>query len=305
MATNNRPGRRPDIDGLDHELRELAEGNGLMVVPRMLADPETSEPGWFVTLDSDDIDLAGFCELAAAAGARLLYLRAELFDNEHDLLGIGNEVFDDPDTSAQVSELREKAAVFNGRLPELDTAFAVHGVVHFWAVTTDWYARLLEEADRITREADEVERPSSGRSLSGTERRTLRDRVVQELLTMPEFRAAPSQQKKWTVAQTIHSEIAKAAASEWSEEKSVIFDALRTAIAQAAMDCDRVYKELEKRLPELAMELVTVPVFREAPALLRKEHAKDFLAEKAGGYRPPGRTVEMLLNAVKKLPHIE
>jgi hypothetical protein len=64
------------------------------------------------------------------------------------------------------------------------------------------------------------------------------------------------------------------------------------------MDSDRVCKEPEKRLPELAAELAAVAVFRDAPAQLRKEHAKDFLAGKAGGYRPPGRTVQMLLDAM-------
>lgn len=301
MADDSRPAKQPEIDGLAQEARRLAEANNLVVVSRMLTDPGGSEPGWTVALDGDDIDLSGFCELAAAAGARLLYLRTELFDSAHDDLGVEDDILDDPKITAKVSTLRRKASAFDGRLPSLEAAFVIQGVVHFWAVEAAWYAKLFNEGERIAEEADEARGVGGWRALPPAEHKALVERVAGELLAIPEFRVAPSRAKRFTVAKALHPEVAEAYSDISSRKRSAMVDAVDNASSRAEVEGERAYAELEKRLPELAIELSEGPRFWKGSAQLRKERTKDFLAEKTGGYRPSSRIVELLLDEAKRI----
>jgi hypothetical protein len=79
--------------------------------------------------------------------------------------------------------------------------------------------------------------------------------------------------------------------------RQIAYKAIHQAEEQIAAEADSRYQEIEAKLADLAAECEATPVFRNAgSARARREHARDFLAEKAGGYPPPTRLLELFLD---------
>jgi hypothetical protein len=144
------PAQRPvaaaDLDQLAAQLQQLASGWNLRIVP---ATPvSTAGSCQLVLLGCEDLSAAEFCELAASAGMRLLYAQAESFDAETDpdlnLLGQAR----DHQGSARdlLADLHRDAQRYNGRVRQLELAFAVGCVLHCWAAAADWYTGLVDRA---------------------------------------------------------------------------------------------------------------------------------------------------------------
>ncbi len=134
------PASHHDIDQLAEEVTQLAASRHLTIVP--VTAISLSGSGHVVVLDSSDLSAAQFCDLATAAGARLLYVQAEAFTAR---------AYPDPDVDGHHDEVREalnglcrEAERFNGRIRELELAFSAGCVFHCWVAGADWYNSLVD-----------------------------------------------------------------------------------------------------------------------------------------------------------------
>ena len=150
MESAKKPAPGMDIDQLAAQVPQLASSQQLVVVP---ATP-VSQQGWgyLVLLDQDDLSAAEFCALAASAGARLLYVQTEEFIVRTDLdmiVGGSDQNGRDAPMSEELADFRRYVEDFNGRIRQLELAFAIEGVLHCWAAAADWYVRLVDRAAEL------------------------------------------------------------------------------------------------------------------------------------------------------------
>jgi hypothetical protein len=139
-----------NVEEILDQVRQFAASQHLFVVP---ATPVTATgSGWLVLLGKENLSAADFCGLALGAGARLLYVQAEVFDAGTD----SDLDFRQRDcsclnrtASGLLAELRREAIHFNGRIRQLELAFAAGGVLHCWAIAADWYQMLMDRASAL------------------------------------------------------------------------------------------------------------------------------------------------------------
>lgn len=142
------PGRKPaavtDLDQFAAQLQQLAFSWNLRVVP--VTPVSTAGSCQLVLLRSEDLSAADFCELAASAGARLLYAQGESFDAGTDLdLNLWGRAGDHQGSARDpLADLYRDALRYNGRVRQLELAFAVGCVLHCWAAAADWYTGLVD-----------------------------------------------------------------------------------------------------------------------------------------------------------------
>ncbi len=156
MESPRRPAAAIDVDRLAAEVTQLASSQRLVVVPATPVPRSCS--GHLVLLDNNDLSAADFCQLAATAGASLLYVQAEAFDSQSDpALSFGEYDQGEPDRTvgAKVVGLRREAERFNGRVRQLELAFAAGCVLHSWAVAADWYQGLMSRVAELLPEESE------------------------------------------------------------------------------------------------------------------------------------------------------
>jgi hypothetical protein len=135
-----------DLDQLAAQLQQLASGWNLRIVP---ATPvSTAGSCQLVLLGCEDLSAAEFCELAASAGMRLLYAQAESFDAGTDPdLNLWGQARDHQGSARDLlADLHRDAQRYNGRVRQLELAFAVGCVLHCWAAAADWYTGLVDRA---------------------------------------------------------------------------------------------------------------------------------------------------------------
>lgn len=290
-----------DVDQLAIHVNQLASELHLVVIPAM---PLRNPNGWGLTAFLEDLSAPDFCNLASTVGARLLYVDAEAFDAESEPEFDAEEHGDsEPDetVSAQLAMLRGEAERFNGRIGQLALAFVVEGVLHWWNITADWYDDLIDRIGELFPEDNlEAER------LSETEAKLLIERLAGELIAIPEFRAATTSAQQQRVARAQHTEINALYEDRRPGYSRVAFRALQNAAELTAAQAERIYREMERNLPELAAELASKPEFRDAgTAGARKQRARDFLIEKTGGLPPTTRFFELFLDTppIRKPKH--
>lgn len=147
IRLDRRSGVAINVDLLAGQVREFASSLHLRVVP--VTPVSTAGSCHLVLLGKDDLSAADFCELAASAGARLLYVQVEGFDAETDPnLSLSRQTHSPQEASASdpLAELHRDAMNFNGRIRQLELAFVVGCVLHCWAIAADWYDNLLDRA---------------------------------------------------------------------------------------------------------------------------------------------------------------
>jgi hypothetical protein len=145
MESVERPAGAVDIDELAAQVMEFASSHQLAVVPATpLPNPAS---GLLVLLGNKDLSAGGFCELAQAAGARMLYVQTVRFvaESAPEFLsetcdqGASNRAMSD-----RLTALRQEAKRFEGRPCQLELAFAVGRILHCWAVAAGWYDNLID-----------------------------------------------------------------------------------------------------------------------------------------------------------------
>ena len=139
-----------DIDQLAAQISQLASSLQLIVVP--VTPVSQRGCGYLVLLDHNQLSAAEFCALAATAGARLLYVQTEDFNVRTDLcmiVGGSEQSGHEPLVSAELANFRRYVENFDGRIRQLELAFAIGCVLHCWAVAADWYVRLVDRAAEL------------------------------------------------------------------------------------------------------------------------------------------------------------
>ncbi|GGR05720.1 hypothetical protein [Kitasatospora griseola] len=269
----------PDaLEGIVARVLAAVAGHGMTAISQV-----PSSGGPLVELGDEHMDPVAFTNLAAAVGARLFYFRRERFDPE---------LFSDagvPDGGAgpRLRALVAEASAHEGRVSAVEFAFQADGVLHLWRQEDSWCAdlenRLDDELDGMAAEPTDGERRERAR-LSGSRV----DQLVAGLLQLPEFRLAASQSRQRVVAYHAFPELVEAPNS-WQ-----VLEQAGTA-RQSAFDA--AYEGWEDQLPVLAGELAQTASWQEATNQRTRFHrAQEFLQQRADGYPPARRLVDLLLD---------
>jgi hypothetical protein len=280
-----------DIDELVGQVNELVASRQLVMIPALPL--RGNDSGFVAFLGPEEMGASEFCDLAVAAGVKIFYVQASAFDAERDLtVSPGRaQAWLRGEENAGLVSLRTEASSYNGRTGEVELGFAAGGVLHCWIATAPWY-------DRFTERLEDLEpgiNPMFDR-MPEAEEQAMVDRLAGELIQMPEFRSAPTAAQRRRVARA-QSEIASLDSDTRPPYRHVAYKSIHQAEEQIAAEADTKYREIEAKLADLAAECEATPAFRNAgSARARKEHARDFLAEKAGGYPPPTRLLELFLD---------
>lgn len=302
--------RQPDseIDDFAAQVKDIVSSRQLAVVPAMPV--RNSDSGFVVLLTQEDMSAGAFCDAAVAAGAKIMYVEAEAFDAETDLTIKPRQDFDGRDVEEDgglTRTLRREASVYNGRIGKIEVAFAANGVLHCWIATAPWYDRFIERLKEQERSANQafVFTPPAGQPEfvfraptpeQLAEQRATVERLAQELAQIPEFRSARTYSQRRQVVDS-HPELAAMESDTPSQAGYLVSQAVAQAVRNLTAEADGRYRELETRLRELAVEFAATPAFMSAGSgRARREHAKDFLAERAGGFPPPTRMLELFLD---------
>lgn len=279
-----------DLGDLAAQVKNMAAEKKLAVVPAM---PMANNGGFVVVLDQDDMTASEFCDLAVTAGAAIIYIQASGFDADRDLTMERNRYLDweNSEENTGLASLRQEASAHNGSIGEIALGFAADGILHSWVTTARWFDGFLERLQELEPDSD----PRFAR-IPESEERELVERLASELAQMPEFKAAPTAAQRRRIAHA-QPEIATLEADNRPGYRNAAFRAIHEAAETVAAEADSLYREVEGNLAQLAAECEATPSFRNAgSARARRERARDFLAEKAGGYPPPTRLLELFLD---------
>ena len=283
-----------ELTPLAGRVAELARSHCLAVVSVV---PD-SGPGHQVRLGPADMTSEAFVDLAAAAGGKLFYLEASVFDigDLDELAEPAVEAHDlDSATRDRLTELRRIAAGLTGWPTGLQAAFVSDGVVHRWIIGAGWLDDLADELGEIF--PDEQVEPV--RSLTAPEQSAIIDDLASDLLHLSAFRAAGEQGRR-RVART-HLSIPGPTGEQPAREvpEMLVYEAIRAAMDRAAAEEQRHYAAAEQQIPELARLIATEPAYRTArTAAARRHRARDYLLHWADGYPPPTRILDLVLDAL-------
>ena len=277
------------VDELAAEVLELAHSRNLVLI-RALPDRES---GFAVYLGDEDMSPSEFSDIAAAVSAKLLYFETHSFNAENDLR-IGRRRIPnlrDDSGDRELGALRQEASAYNGLSCEATLGFAANGVMHYWTTVTAWYAQYIDRLNSL----QPSENPLIQR-MPAAQERDMVARLTKELVQSPEFRSAANAAQRRRVART-QSEIAILLGDPRYEYQQVAFTAIQRANEAVSAEVDATYRALEAGLDSLATEFANTAIFKSTvSARARREHARDFLVEKAGGYPVPGRLLELFLD---------
>lgn len=284
---------KDELTPLAERITQLARARKLKMVP---AVPIAGQAGK-VLLEADDISTEDFLDLAAAAGQKLAYLESSLF--EADDLARLDEAAHDEDLDAElrrrITALRTTATRFIGWPAGLEMAFVCEGVIHCWSAEAAWYADFeAEVAAALPCDADEFDEP-----LSDKDREAVVERLAQELVALPEFKAAGSE-GSWRRVARAHLASPDCDPSPLEElPDHLIYAVTRRAADQVMAETQRRYAGAEQGIHELAQQIAADPLYRTArTAPARKHRVRDHLMAQADGYSPPTRVLDLLLDAL-------
>lgn len=279
-----------DVDELVTRVTELVAARQFVTIPALPLRGDDS--GFVVFLGPENMDVSEFCDLAVAAGAKIFYVQVNDFDAERHLAATSRaRAWLREEENAGLISLREEASSFNGRPAAVQLGFAAAGVLHCWIARASWYDRFRERLEELETDTNPLfdEMPEA-------EERAMVDRLAQGLIQLPEFRSAPTAAQRRRIARA-QSEIASLDTDTRPGYRRVAFQAIREAEERIASEADSRYREIEANFEELAAECEATQAFRSAgSARARREHARDFLTEKAGGYPPTTRLLELFLD---------
>lgn len=285
----NQPG--PDIDELVTQVNELVAARQLVMIPTLPL--RGNDSGFVAVLSPEDMSVSQFCDLAVTAGAKIFYVQVNDFDAERDLtVNVGRaRAWLGGEENVALMSLRKEASSYNGRIGEIQLGFAAGSVLHCWITTAPWYDQFIERLEDLEPGVN----PMFER-MPEAEERAMVDRLAQELIQTPEFKSASTAAQRRRIARA-QSEIASLDADTRPGYRHVAYQAIRKAEEHITAEADSRYREIESKLADLAAECEATPAFRNAgSARARREHARDFLAEEAGGYPPPTRLLELFLD---------
>jgi hypothetical protein len=235
-------------------------------------------------------DWRAFLDLAERLQVRLVYLEADLFDDDtlRRLAGEAEGSFDDVD-----QDLLSEARARLGQLASVAVGFAHGGVLHQWRQLAAWPEELY---DRLA-------------ELRYRHREATVDRLADELIASPVFVAATNDLGRELAALAASPEI-RARLTSWGhardhdETYTVALEAIRKAthLVRFLIRPQRV-AELEQQLPELADELAArLPAVHPQSRANYRQAAKVLLTERTEGMTIPAYLVDRLLAQIGVTP---
>jgi hypothetical protein len=291
---------------LAEQITKLAAARDLTLIP---VTPFAAHGAVTVRVDAEDMTANAFVDLAATSGQKLFYLEATRFDVEDldEILAL-DETEDvapasvseaDTELRRQAHALRRTASRFLGWPVNLEAAFIADGVPHYWS-TDDaaWHRELQEAWHDLLPDAPSTEEIQ----LSEADEEKRIESLATELLALPEFRAANTETARRRVAKA-HVATKPDPGLPDRELDHLRWRATSRALDTATTEEHRQYAGAEQRLSELAREIAADPAYRSArTAPARKHRVRDHLMAHADGYAPPGRLVDLLLDALSSAP---
>lgn len=277
-----------DLAPLAKQFTDLTAARNLVVVP---VTPSSGH-GPVVRLDAEDMTAEAFVNLAALTGRKLLYLQSERFGATH-LESLRDLA--DADLRRKVVTLGATAKRFLGWTITLQAAFVAEGVTHIWSAgEAVWYEELEQAHAELLPESGD----DDAIELSDSDQERLIEELATELIALPAFRGVNTDAARRRVA-TAHAAGRLDGSVPADQADRIRWKAIARATHQATVEEHRHYAEAEQRIPDLARRIAADPAYRAArtsPA--RKHRVRDYLMAQADGYAPPGRLVDLVVDAL-------
>ncbi|MGW7824453.1 hypothetical protein ACWGLF_41720 [Streptomyces puniciscabiei] len=286
-----------DLQKLVDQIPAWAEAKALKPLS---AVPEG--PGRHVLLTGDEVDAAGFIDLAQTCGARVLYFDSHVFAAEEfavlddDGLEAGAGVEDQLNAEArsELKRLRRTACAHAGKITAVVMCFVADGLPHYWGEEASWHTELQDAWTEFTQQhrlsADERAQDARARADAETER------IAVELAANPEFRAATKRTHHHGIASFAYPPPVGADDEKVQEHQRVVRWATSRAIELVEEASRRIYAGYERELEALADEIVQQNVLADATTVsARTLLVGEFLTAKSGGYPPPKRFMDLLM----------
>ncbi|MFD8737442.1 hypothetical protein ACFV06_21320 [Streptomyces sp. NPDC059618] len=295
-----------DLSKVADALPGSASRNGLQLISASVG----GETGLQAFLSPDRYDADAVVQLAAACGARILYMDLDHFDaNEFDVLFADEEdeptlPTDDGTRGSIPAALRQQAdellAAARRRTDALEAvriAFVVEGVVHEWQLSAAWADDLHAQHASLT---DELQQAHHEQSESDEPDPLEVKRIAGLLQQMPTVISASSHSLRCAAAEEAFPP--PNGNDDWRHRR-LLQQALTLAQQAIQKDAADIYRTIENALDDTAARLLNQGALddvHDAPA--RRILVTDFLTELTGGHRPKPRTVTLLLGrpAVKE-----
>ncbi|MFE3527024.1 hypothetical protein ACFXOD_36730 [Streptomyces sp. NPDC059161] len=256
--------------------------------------------GRSVGLGPEDLGAEEFVDLAREGGARFLYYLTERFEAADFAVLDDGDDDDTPEDRLDADDLRtlralrRRAKTHDGELDSAELCFVTDGVAHYWVAEAPWRATLDEQWTEFSNAL------SFGAQVKAEEMRAHIEqesaRLSKELEAHPDMRSA-----RGTRAFAIASEVYPAPDGADDEtlhaHRWILHAALRDAEAAIGQTAFRLFTRYEQELDILVAEILDQQLLDGATtAAVRRIRVQDFLTEKSGGYAPPKRTVDLLLD---------
>ncbi|WP_421107042.1 hypothetical protein [Streptomyces sp. NEAU-S77] len=293
------------VDNLPGFIKQWAADHDMFLLPALSA----SDSQHVVQLGEQDMGIEAFCHLASTLGARVLYQDIDRFDvDEHvDCYTVAGQHTDSEQREDKPSDdavqqaltvIRTKARPYDGKTARVEVSFVHGAVAHTWEAAAPWYTALAAECDDVDELQHDARQEQHEDHHQAREAERQADEEQQaamaaQLAERPDFRSAKNTGARREIAEHVFPEPQD---SEGHRHRFRLSRALATAHAAAQAAGRAVYEDYERRLDELAEELLASGKLDQATgAGPRRILAADFLTERSGGYPPPGRTLTLLL----------
>lgn len=241
-----------DLAVLGDSAAKFAAENDLTLIP--VAPDRDAD----VHIAASVMELPAFLAPAAKLGGAVLYAETEHFDPE----GMGRD------------ELPEDLSRRAGEACRFTAAFVANGLVHVWEQSAPWYREWLSAPAPPSQRAQPAEGP-----LADGKRDAVIQEWVEQIVAMPEFRAARNRGARIRLAEMITM---PPQADYWK------FDIARHAAERAEEMTTAAYEPIIARLDALAAEVLDVAEYRQAStSRVRKQVIEHFLIPRADGFSAP------------------
>ncbi|MEV7190086.1 hypothetical protein [Kitasatospora sp. NPDC093102] len=278
---------------LCERLPAMAEDYGLRLVP---AVPENHKGS--AAVDDTVMTPEQLCDLARAAGARILFHRTIPFDSAA-LLEDLEDAEDDQDTeqlpharstSPAVDSLRRRMRQRDGQAPVVELCVVLDGVAVLWSRTAPWVDDLLAALSEVQEE--QAAQAQHTRTLRAQGAQEEIARITQLLCDAPSFRAATTAAARRRAADSLLPTPDPAD----REARNAHWRGIDQALADVEAASSAIYNDFKTKLNDLADELVASGALDDARTLqVRKIRLKDFLQHRSGGYAPPTDVLALML----------
>ncbi|MGW2863290.1 hypothetical protein [Streptomyces sp. NPDC001205] len=256
--------------------------------------------GRSVELGPDDLGAEEFADLARDGGARFLYYETEQFEAADFAVLDDEDEEDTPEDRLEADDLkalralRRRAKTHDGEIESAVLCFMTDGVAHYWVAEAPWRAKLDEQWTEFSNALSFGVQAKAEEMRAHIEQESAR--LSKELEAHPDMRSARGV-RAFAIANEVYPAPDDADDETLYAHRRILQGALRNAEAAIGQTAFRVFARYEKELDSLAAEILGQQLLDGATtAAVRRIRVQDFLSERSGGYAPPKRTVDLVLD---------